>query len=332
MQIKWLEDLVAVAKTENISRAAQLRHVTQPAFTRRLQALENWFGAQLVDRSTYPVALTPAGAMFRKLAEQILRDLYDMREKIGFEQKKLEGTIRFSMQHALAVYFFPMWWRNLASGKSVIAKVMADDFKNCVASLVQGQSHLLLCYYDECADSDVNLQHLPFYHVAEEHLIPVCAADSAGRPLYLVPPHSGARLPLLGYASDALLGQVTARLLQQHGVRVDVRYESALAEALKAEALIGNGIAWLPAGLVDDELVKGTLVRVGGSEWTAALDIRLYRAPSAVDEAVLAAWSWAATLATAKAVSATAANARHGGGAFPHAAASTHAGRRRRSD
>ena len=47
MQLKWLEDLVALAQTRSFSRAAELRHVTHPAFGRRIKALEDWAGAAL---------------------------------------------------------------------------------------------------------------------------------------------------------------------------------------------------------------------------------------------------------------------------------------------
>ena len=40
METKWLEDFVSLAETRSFSRSAQLRHVTQPAFSRRIQALE----------------------------------------------------------------------------------------------------------------------------------------------------------------------------------------------------------------------------------------------------------------------------------------------------
>ena len=40
MDTKWLEDFVSLAETRSFSRSAQLRHVTQPAFSRRIQALE----------------------------------------------------------------------------------------------------------------------------------------------------------------------------------------------------------------------------------------------------------------------------------------------------
>src|SRR5690606_11564610 len=54
METKWLEDFVSLAETRSYSRSAQLRHVTQPAFSRRIQSLEAWAGTDLVDRSSYP--------------------------------------------------------------------------------------------------------------------------------------------------------------------------------------------------------------------------------------------------------------------------------------
>ena len=56
METKWLEDFVSLAETRSFSRSAQLRHVTQPAFSRRIQSLEAWAGSDLVDRSSTPRA------------------------------------------------------------------------------------------------------------------------------------------------------------------------------------------------------------------------------------------------------------------------------------
>ena len=51
MESKWLEDFVSLAETGSFSRSAALRHVTQPAFSRRIRSLEAWLGADLIDRS-----------------------------------------------------------------------------------------------------------------------------------------------------------------------------------------------------------------------------------------------------------------------------------------
>lgn len=54
MDLRHLEDFVSLCGTRSFSRSAVARHVTQSAFSRRIQALEVWLGAPLVDRSTYP--------------------------------------------------------------------------------------------------------------------------------------------------------------------------------------------------------------------------------------------------------------------------------------
>jgi LysR family transcriptional regulator, hypochlorite-specific transcription factor HypT len=79
METKWLEDFVSLAETRSFSRSAQLRHVTQPAFSRRIQSLEAWAGTDLVDRSSYPTRLTSAGKTLHAQALEILDQLQSVR-------------------------------------------------------------------------------------------------------------------------------------------------------------------------------------------------------------------------------------------------------------
>ena len=58
MQLKWLEDFVALAQERSFTHAAELRHVTHPAFGRRMRALESWAGTPLIEREAGPVKLT----------------------------------------------------------------------------------------------------------------------------------------------------------------------------------------------------------------------------------------------------------------------------------
>jgi DNA-binding transcriptional LysR family regulator len=51
MNLIWLEDFLALAATGNFSRAAEDRHSSQPAFSRRIRALEEWVGVDLFDRN-----------------------------------------------------------------------------------------------------------------------------------------------------------------------------------------------------------------------------------------------------------------------------------------
>ena len=91
MDTKWLEDFVSLADTNSFSRSAQLRHVTQPAFSRRIQALEAWAGVALVDRRSYPTRLTPAGAAFYAQAVEILQSLQSSRAQLRNPQAPPDG-------------------------------------------------------------------------------------------------------------------------------------------------------------------------------------------------------------------------------------------------
>ena len=91
MDTKWLEDFVSLAETRSFSRSAQLRHVTQSAFSRRIQSLEAWAGVQLVDRSAYPTRLTLAGATFYVQAQEILLSLQSSRTQPGSPETAQQG-------------------------------------------------------------------------------------------------------------------------------------------------------------------------------------------------------------------------------------------------
>jgi LysR family transcriptional regulator, hypochlorite-specific transcription factor HypT len=72
MELKWLEDFLMLAETRSFSRAAVARNVKQPALSRRIRALEDWVGVDLVDRTCIPLRLTAAGEVFREQAVNIV--------------------------------------------------------------------------------------------------------------------------------------------------------------------------------------------------------------------------------------------------------------------
>ena len=85
-------------------------------------------------------------------------------------------------------------------------------------------------------------------------------------------------LPYLAYAPGAYLGRAVDHLVKQSAtpVHLDRIYETDMAEGLKAMALEGHGVAFLPASSVRKDVQAKKLVSAGeGLE--AALDIRIYR-------------------------------------------------------
>lgn len=79
MEIRVLRYFLAVAREENISKAAEFVHTTQPNLSRQMQNLEKEIGKPLFLRGNRKIALTEAGTLLRKRAEEII-DLYDKTE------------------------------------------------------------------------------------------------------------------------------------------------------------------------------------------------------------------------------------------------------------
>lgn len=84
---KLLEDFLSLCRHRSFSHAAQERNVTQPAFSRRIRALEEWLGVVLFDRTALPVRLTAQGEQFLPVA----RDIVDRMAEAGGSSRP--GTV-----------------------------------------------------------------------------------------------------------------------------------------------------------------------------------------------------------------------------------------------
>ncbi len=79
LNLNDLQAFLAVAECDSFSRAAERLHLTQPAVSKRIQALERALGCPLFDRVGKRTYLTDGGRLLRPRAEAVLRDLTDAR-------------------------------------------------------------------------------------------------------------------------------------------------------------------------------------------------------------------------------------------------------------
>jgi DNA-binding transcriptional LysR family regulator len=304
METRGLEDFVSLAETRSFSRAAQLRHITQPAFSRRIQALEAWAGVDLVDRSAYPTRLTPAGQTLYAQALDILQSLQAVRSMLRGQASGAHDVIEFAVPHTLAFAFFPQWLSAVREGYgSIKSRLHAMNVHDAVLRLVEGGCDVLMAYHHGTQPVQLDPERYDMVVLGQEWLAPYARADAQGAPLYRLPGSAGHPVPYLAYAPGAYLGQVTDRLLQQADppARLDRIYETDMAEGLKAMALAGHGVAFLPHSAVQRELEAGRLASAlpvlaerpaeklaekpaaGGpgaaaEAWQVPLEVRAYRA------------------------------------------------------
>jgi DNA-binding transcriptional LysR family regulator len=233
----------------------------------------------LVDRSSYPTRLTPAGQTLYEQSLEMLHSLQTTRAMLRAHNTAAGDMIEFAVPHTLAFTFFPAWLTGLRKICGPIkSRLIALNVHDAVLRLVEGNCDLLIAYHHTSQPIQLDADRYEMMPLGKEVLAPCVKPDEHGQPLYRLPGTAAHPLPYLGYAPGAYLGRVVDLILKQDGptVHLDRVYETDMAEGLKAMALEGHGIAFLPLSAVQKERQSGKLVSAGtGREM--ALDIRIYR-------------------------------------------------------
>ncbi|HET9645315.1 MAG TPA: LysR family transcriptional regulator [Burkholderiaceae bacterium] len=280
METKWIEDFLALADTRSFSRAARLRHVTQPALSRRIQALEAWLGVTLVDRSSSPLALTAPGRFFRGIAADILRQIYAARSMLRGEQEMADNALHLAVAHTLMFTYFPGWLKDLNQSFGPLrARVSAVNVPEAVGVLVDGGCDLAMVYHHPQLPVLLDPNRFPYLVLRVDAMLPYCAPDDGGKPMFRLPGRKGSPLPFVAYAPGAFLGNVVEMILlkspEPH--HLSRCFETHMSEAVKEMLVAGHGLGWLPESCVRHELDEHRLLPAGGPAWGTELEVRLYR-------------------------------------------------------
>jgi LysR family transcriptional regulator, hypochlorite-specific transcription factor HypT len=281
MESKWLEDFLSLAETNSFSKSAQLRHVTQPAFSRRIQALETWLGADLIDRTAYPTQLTRAGEVFRPQALEILGQLNTTRVMLRGQSGKNTAVLDFALPHTLSLTFFPSWLTQIEKSFGVFqSRLTATNVHDAASRLADGHCDFLMAYHHPSQPLQLDPQRYEYLVLGEEGFAAFCIpADGKQKDLPRFDLNSKNQLvPYLGYSSGAYFSRMVDLVLAQTkpSLKLEKRYETDMAEGLKAMALEGHGVAFLPMSAIQQDLKKKRLVRAGVHA-ELVMQIRLYR-------------------------------------------------------
>jgi DNA-binding transcriptional LysR family regulator len=293
VDIAWLEDLQVLAETLNFSRAAQRRNITQPAFGRRIKALEEWCGSSLVDRSTHRLQITPAGELMLAAGADVLARLE--RAKKDLEQSRSAGgVLTFASTHALSFTFFPTWFRNLGPQLAMTpVRLLSDNMIACEKLMAEGRADFLLCHHHP--EAAIRLHDSGFRHIplASDQLVPVSRRGADGRPLFSLPGTPETPVPLLSFDEQSGMGRIVeAALPRLDGLCATPVFTSHLAVVLKTLAQDGKGIAWTPRSLADADVApEGSLSFAGGPEWFIDVTIVLVRPRAQLSPLAETFWS-----------------------------------------
>lgn len=280
MNLSWLEDFLALAATGNFSRAAEERHMTQPAFSRRVRALEEWLGVELFDRSTQPARLTVAGEWFRPRAEDLLARVARLPPEARATVEANAATLRLAATHALSLTFVPRWLQALEPhvGHGPI-RLVSDVLERCEKLLADHQVQFVIAHAPAGGRGALDAAGVPSLGIGTDMLLPVQAPGAPG----------GA---LLQFSDESGLGRIVRQTVggELAGAGLQAVFTAHLASVLKSMALDGRGLAWLPESLVREDLAAGRLEVAGPPHWRIAIEVRLYRDPAPLGAHAEAFW------------------------------------------
>ncbi|HIR40225.1 MAG TPA: LysR family transcriptional regulator, partial [Candidatus Egerieicola pullicola] len=134
MELRTLRYFLAAAEEENITRAADILHVTQPTLSRQIMDLEKELGATLMLRGKNGLTLTDDGIFFRQRAEEIV-ELADRLEQAFVERNAdISGLITIGASEAVGSWLFAKLIKQFSDQYPLVQfhlyNEMADNIKD----------------------------------------------------------------------------------------------------------------------------------------------------------------------------------------------------------
>ena len=259
MAIKWLEDYLALIESGSFSAAARRRNVSQPAFSRRIQQLEEWLGVVLIDRSRKPLCLTPLAEQHDVNFRRLMTQIYEFRANLRADSAQKPDLV-LAAQHSLAASRLPSFIEEL---KSTLPdrrfRIRSENRDSGVALLMRGEADILLIYETAEADRCVSPQLAKACLLGDDCLVLVASPRLVESEAFTVPSHP---LPLLSFPPESFFGQALrmSALTELMNARlVEFQHVSEFSLGLREMALMHQGAAWLPRSLVAADLDRGAL-------------------------------------------------------------------------
>ncbi len=281
MELKWLEDLVALAESGSLTEAARRRNVTQPAFTRRIKAVEEWLGFKVLDRTHKPARALPSIVQRLEAMRALSVDLRQFRDDI-LAAESAPRRIVIAAQHALAVGHLPAMIARVRSAMPAVAfRLRSANRDECYSLLMTRQASMLVAYETPRLPIAADETLIEKLKINEDWLVPVAspakAVDASRRKAR---PSERNTLGIIAYPRDVFFGrlqheELLPKLADRH--RLDTVCETALVPAVLQLAIAAVGIAWIPRRIASPAISSGALVELGSDFGRLPLEVVIAR-------------------------------------------------------
>lgn len=273
LEIRWIEDLLTLEQERSFSKAAERRFVSQSAFTRRIQQLEQALGYTILERNSRYMEFTDAGQILLATAKSIEQQLNATLALLNNLNRSNEVTIKFAVVHSLSSTFFSKFLRLFPDYiKDFKIELVAANVGEGFKLLKEGACDFLICYSDETKLKAINSDVLTHLKLGDTEIVPVTLIDEDGNAKYDI----NHRFPLLSYSKNAYLRNLVDQVISNK-LEYRILYETDHANNLKDFVLQGAGIAWLPKITIEEDLLKKKLKIINAREYIIKQQIFIFK-------------------------------------------------------
>ncbi|EYD77483.1 transcriptional regulator, LysR family [Rubellimicrobium mesophilum DSM 19309] len=287
MRLEWLEDILAVAETGSLAEAAERRHLSPSAFSRRIQLIENYVGVELFDRSRKPVQLHPVAADYRDRMVELAGALRHLRDDLQRGARLSSNRLVLASQHALTAALTPSLIQSIQQRHpQAYVRLRSANLDECFGLLLSGQADIALAYRVPGEEHPIQADFIEAVEIGRDRLIPVLGMNT--------PAAASDEVGVVAYPADVFFGQVMQRHVLprlEEGPRYVPRVETALTLAALELAIEGIGIAWVPASLARAAVAEGRVADLSDQLPGCELSVTAVRLAGQGGEICTSIWS-----------------------------------------
>lgn len=282
MDFDQLETFLEVTRLSSFSRAAEKRFRTQPAISAQVRAMEEEVGAKLLDRSGGKIALTAAGKIFQKYAEEMVKARRSLLTAVAEIERVPGGEIIVGANEGTCMYVLP----------EVFAQ-FKKQYPGVGVNVRRMESvKVLECVVDHSIDfgvvslpvSDKRLTVVPIHR---DELVAICAPNHKLAKCSKVTVEEIAQFPLLvpkfGKTREAI-----DDIFSQHNLAPTISMELDSSELLKRFAAADVGVGFVARSNVQEDVKARALVALSIAGKHIRRDLALvFRKDKAMSRAAL---------------------------------------------
>ena len=252
MDLTSLNTFLAIAESGSFSEAGERLHLTQPAISKRIAALENQLGVRLFDRVGREVTLTESGRALLPRAYQILNVLDDTRRALTNLTGEVTGRLTLATSHHIGLHRLPPLLRAFTRQYPQVAlDIQFLDSEVAYEEILHGRAELAVITLAPEPHSLVRAtpvwdDQLDFV-AAPEHSL----ASNGAVSLTDIASH-----PAVFPGGNTFTHHIVHRLFETQGLTPNIAMSTNYLETIKM--MVSIGLAWsvLPRTMLDDQVAR----------------------------------------------------------------------------